>query len=103
MTNAGTISRDKLANDMKIVIAETEELLKATAGHAGEKVQGVRARIEEALAAAKSQLGDAEEATIEGVKAGVKATNTYVHDNPWPAIAIAAGVGVLAGWILGRK
>jgi ElaB/YqjD/DUF883 family membrane-anchored ribosome-binding protein len=103
MKNESSIAREKLAKDLKTVIAETEELLKATAGQAGDKVDSVRARVEETLGAAKGRLEELEEAAMENLKAGVKATDAYVHENPWPAIGIAAGVGLIAGWILGRK
>ncbi len=33
-----TASKDKLVADLKLVVADTEELLRATAGQAGEKV-----------------------------------------------------------------
>ncbi|MCD6044423.1 MAG: C-terminal glycine zipper region, partial [Burkholderiales bacterium] len=29
--------------------------------------------------------------------------NRQVHDNPWTAVGVAAGVGVLIGLLLGRK
>ena len=103
MSDANSLARDKLEKDLKLVISETEELLKATAGQAGEKVQAVRARVEETLASAKAQMGDFERLAFEGAKAAAKATDRYVHDNPWPAIGVAAGIGLIAGWILGRK
>jgi ElaB/YqjD/DUF883 family membrane-anchored ribosome-binding protein len=30
-------------------------------------------------------------------------TNAYVHDNPWPSIGVAAGVGLLVGLLIGRR
>lgn len=102
-TNASAVAREKLEKDLHSVMAETEELLKATAGQAGEKIQSVRARVEQTLATAKAEAGDLERIALEGAKAAAKATDRYVHENPWPAIGVAAGVGLIAGWILGRK
>jgi len=35
--------------------------------------------------------------------AGAKATDKIVHENPYKSIVVAAGVGVLLGFILGRR
>jgi ElaB/YqjD/DUF883 family membrane-anchored ribosome-binding protein len=48
-------------------------------------------------------MGELGEAGVEKAKAAAKATDTYVHENPWQAVGVAAGVGFLIGWVLGRK
>jgi ElaB/YqjD/DUF883 family membrane-anchored ribosome-binding protein len=103
MADANAVAREKMEKDLKKVISETEELLKATAGQAGEKIEGVRARVEQTLESAKERMGSLEQLTLESAKAAAQATDVYVHENPWPAIGVAAGVGLIAGWILGRK
>ncbi len=95
--------KQKLAADFRAVIADTEELLKATASQAGEKINAARARAEESLSAAKARLDEIEDAAVEKAKAAAKATDTYVHENPWQAIGIAAGIGFLVGLLVSRK
>jgi ElaB/YqjD/DUF883 family membrane-anchored ribosome-binding protein len=48
------VSKEKLVADLKVVVADAEELLRATASQAGEKVSAARSRIEASLASAKS-------------------------------------------------
>lgn len=103
MSTETAVSREKLAADLRAVIDDTEELLKATAGQAGEKIHAARARAEESLRTARARLGELGEAGVEKAKAAAKATDTYVHDNPWQAIGIAAGLGLFIGWLMGRK
>lgn len=103
MNIESTIARKKLAADLRAVIADTEELLKATAGQAGDKIQSVRARVEETLSSARARISSLEDSAVENVKASAKATDLYVHENPWQSIGIAAGVGLIFGWLLGRK
>ncbi len=103
MSTETAVTREKLAADLRAVIGDTEELLKATAGQAGEKVAAARARAEETLRDAKARLVAIGEAGAEKAKAAAKATDTYVHDNPWQAVGVAAAVGFLLGWVLGRK
>ncbi len=97
------ISKDKLMSDLKVVVNDTEELLKATANQTGDRVAAARIRVEESLRAAKAQLEDAQEAILEKTRAAAKATDSYVHDNPWKSMGIAAVAGVLLGVIISRR
>jgi ElaB/YqjD/DUF883 family membrane-anchored ribosome-binding protein len=96
-------SKEKLVSDMKVVVSDAEEILRATAGVAGEKMADLRERIGERLRDAKLRIADAEEALVDRTKAAARATDDYVNDNPWQAVGIAAGVGFLLGLIIGRR
>jgi len=61
-------AKDKLVADVKTLIADSEELLRASAGQAGEKISAARERIQASLATAKVKLGDAERAALEQAK-----------------------------------
>lgn len=98
----GDVSKEKLMQDLRVVVADAEELLRATAGQAGEKVSSARERIQENLAAAKERLVAAEEAVVAKTKQAAKATDDYVHENPWKAVGIGAGVGLIVGLLIGR-
>ncbi len=103
MTTETDAARDQIAKDFKAIIADTEELLKATAGAAGEKAAAARARAEETLRHARARLGEIEQTVVEKTKAAARATDHYVHENPWQAIGIAAGVGFVLGWLLNNQ
>jgi len=97
------VGRDKLVADMKAVIADADDLLKATAGQAGEKVQAARARAEESVRRARAKLEDAEEAAVAKAKAAAQATDEYVHANPWKAVGLAGAIGVIIGMLISRR
>ena len=97
------VSKDKLVADLKVVVADAEELLRATASQAGEKVSAARERIQASLAAAKIKLSDAERAALEKAKEAAKITDEYVHDHPWHAVGVAAGIGLVLGLLIGRR
>ena len=103
MDTEAAVAKDKLVQDFKIVIADTEELLKATASLAGEKAASARERIQDSLQRAKVKLADVEEAVVAKGKQAAHATDEYVHENPWHAVGIAAGVGLLIGLLIGRR
>lgn len=95
------VTKEKLLQDLNAVVAETEQLLRDTAAVGGEKVATWRSGVEQNLKSAKAKLGDLEHAAIEKAKATVQATDHYVHEKPWQAIGVTAGVGVLVGLAVG--
>ena len=98
----GDVDKEKLMQDFRAVLADTEELLRATAGQAGEKAAVVRERIQESLAAAKVRLAAAEEVVAAKAKEAANATDEYVHENPWKAVGIGVGVGLIVGMLISR-
>ena len=103
VTDFSTNNQEKLVSDMKVVVSDAEEILRATAGVAGEKVGELRERIIDRLRDAKVRIADAEEMLVDRTKAAARATDDYVNDNPWRAVGIAAGIGLLVGIIIGRR
>jgi ElaB/YqjD/DUF883 family membrane-anchored ribosome-binding protein len=98
-----TANKDKLVSDLKVVISDTEELLRATAGAAGEKVGDLRERLGVRLRDAKERLVDLEVAVIEKTKAAARATDDFVHEEPWKAVGVAAALGLALGVLIGRR
>jgi ElaB/YqjD/DUF883 family membrane-anchored ribosome-binding protein len=97
------VSKEKLAEDLKNVVADAEELLRATAGQASEKVTAARERIQGSLRNAKVKLAEVEDMVIDQGKRAADATDEYVHEHPWKAVGIAAGVGLIIGMLISRR
>jgi len=98
-----TATKDKLVSDLKVVVADAEEIMRATAGAAGEKVGELRERIELRLRDAKERLADAEAAIVDKTKAAARATDDFVHEQPWKAVGVAAALGLALGVLIGRR
>lgn len=103
MTPDSAVTKEKLVQDLKIVISDAEELLRATASQAGEKVSAAREKIQESLNRAKVKLADVEDVIIDKSKQAARATDEYVHDHPWRAVGIAAGIGFIIGLLISRR
>ena len=103
MNDMTAVHKDKLMNDLRVVIADAEELLRATAGQAGDKLGDLRAKAQDHLASAKIKLADAEAAVVDKAKQAGRVADDYVHDNPWGAVGVAAGIGFLVGLLIGRR
>lgn len=92
-----------MIDDIKLVVADAEALLKETAHQGGERMTEVRAKAEESIRAMKVRLAGAQTALLVQTKAAAKATDVYVHENPWQAAGVAAAVGVLIGLLIARR
>jgi ElaB/YqjD/DUF883 family membrane-anchored ribosome-binding protein len=103
MTEVNDVSKEKLIADFKVVVADAEELLRATANQAGDKAADLRVKIQSRLADAKLKLADAEALMVDRAKLAGRAADDYVHDNPWRSVGIAAGVGLVIGLLIGRR
>jgi len=97
------VTRDKLLADVRIVLADAEDLLRATASMTGDKATELRERAAESIKRAKVRLQDAQDAAAERTKAMAHATDDYVHEHPWQAVGAAAGIGFLLGLLVGRR
>ena len=96
-------NKEKLVSDLKVVISDTEELLRATAGAAGDKVGDLRERLAVRLRDTKERIVDLEVALVEKSKAAARATDDFVHEEPWKAVGVAAAVGLALGVLIGRR
>lgn len=96
-------NKDKLVADLKAVVADADEIMRATAGAAGEKVGELRERIALRLRDAKERLADAEAIVVDKTKAAARATDDFVHDQPWKAVGVAAALGLALGVLIGRR
>ncbi|HKW39330.1 MAG TPA: DUF883 family protein [Burkholderiales bacterium] len=96
-------AKDRLVTDFGVVIDDTEKLLQATAGQAGEQVAAARARVQASIKAAKQKIGATEELAVQKAKATTQATDEYVRAHAWPIIGTAAAVGALIGMLISRR
>ena len=103
MTVMSTVHKDKLMSDLRVVIADAEELLRMTADQASDAAVDIRSRIQARMNQAKADLMLLQEAAVAKAKAAGHATDEFVHENPWKSIGIAAGVGMLLGLLVSRR
>ena len=103
MTESTESARDKLVDEFSAVLAEAEEMLKRAATETGDKARDLRSQVETKLLRAKLSLQELEGQAVDQAKAAARATDDYVHDNPWQAIGIAAVIGIAVGLLMNRS
>lgn len=98
-SNVGA-AKQQLLDDFAKVVADAEGLLKAVRDIPGEKADAMRASVEARLGSAKERLRLIQDGAVRKTTAAARATDEYVHDNPWPLIGAAAVAGFVLGlWV----
>ena len=88
-----------ISNDLGALAEDARALMAATADVAGDKVGEARKRLAAALDSAKHIAANVRDKAV----AGAKVADQTVRENPYQAIAIGVGVGVLIGYFISRR
>ncbi|MEO6874486.1 MAG: hypothetical protein ABI222_06650 [Opitutaceae bacterium] len=93
-------SPKELLSELQTLVAEAEQMIGDSAGEATEDaMSSLRGRYE----AMQERLSEAYDGAKKKVVAGAKYTDTTIRENPYQALAVAAGLGILVGVLLGRR
>ncbi|MEO6423627.1 MAG: DUF883 family protein [Candidatus Nitrotoga sp.] len=95
--------KSDLIKDFNAVVNEGEQLLKSVVDEGGDRANALRSKMESNLKVAKDRLRQIEGTAIETTKTAVRASDKYVHDNPWCAVGVAIGIGAVIGMLLNRR
>jgi ElaB/YqjD/DUF883 family membrane-anchored ribosome-binding protein len=92
------VTADKLMADCRMLEADIEQLLRAkNSGQTGRDIARVRAKAAESIKTAKARVADLQDAALAKTRAAGRATDDYVHANPWQVLAVCAAAGFLLG------
>jgi ElaB/YqjD/DUF883 family membrane-anchored ribosome-binding protein len=94
---------DDTGTDMQTLVKDAQSLLTAAASLTGVKADELRERGMRLLDAALGKGSEYKDQAMVKGKELAQTADVYVKDNPWRTVAVAAGVGLLAGVLLGRK
>jgi ElaB/YqjD/DUF883 family membrane-anchored ribosome-binding protein len=103
MTEMSAMQREKLMADLRVVVADAEQLLKMTADEVGEDAAGLRERLKDRLMQSRQHLLELQEMATVKAKAVGHAADDYVHEHPWKSVAIGGAIGVIVGMLIGRR
>jgi ElaB/YqjD/DUF883 family membrane-anchored ribosome-binding protein len=89
-----------LADELRIVLRQVEELVAAIGEDRDEALKEVRNRVTDAAASAKVRLAAIERAAERKARQAGAAARTYASENPWTTLSIGAAVGLVLGAVL---
>ena len=101
--DAAQVSSETLIGDFKALMADAEDLIKATAGHEEGPLSAIRSKALETLNSAKESLSSVEGTVVDKAKVVAESADEFVHRNPWEAVGVAAGLGLLIGLFIRRR
>ena len=102
-TGQGASIRDRLVDDLKLVIKDAEDLLRSTTSQASDGYQAAREKFESTLGTAKGHLTSLQGQFIDTSREALDSAQDYVERNPWQAVGIGAFAGLIAGILIARK
>jgi ElaB/YqjD/DUF883 family membrane-anchored ribosome-binding protein len=91
--------KDQAFSELKVLIEESEKLLKSSASMVGKDAENLREQISQKLQQALDSVANVRERT----RPVVDATEIYIGGHPWQTVAISAGFGLVVGLLLGRR
>ena len=97
-----SLGKQKIIEDIKVLLNDSEELVRLSASLPAEGVDALRTRLRDHVDAARNALETAQSSAQERYRASLDGTVQYTRDNPWQALGIAAGIGFLAGILVSR-
>lgn len=95
--------KDKLADDIKSVVSDAEELLRKAKSSTSEGYSAVRSELEDRLANSIVRLQEVQEELKSRARQAARVTDEYVHDNPWKSMGYVAVAGLIVGLLITRR
>ena len=84
---------DSTVSELNRIVTQAEELLKTLGEEGGAAAEAVRQRVMNTVHQARARLGEATYRAKGAAVDAARATDRYVHDNPWKSIAYGAAAG----------
>jgi ElaB/YqjD/DUF883 family membrane-anchored ribosome-binding protein len=97
------INSESLIGDFKALMADAEDLIKATASHEDGPLSAIRSKALDTLSNAKESISSIEGTVSEKARVVAEQADDFVHRNPWEAVGVAAGLGLLIGLFIRRR
>ena len=96
-------SKDKLMKDFRALLAEGETLVRSAAGTGDDALAAARDKFKSQLDALRQRYEDLQDTAVRRARRAAAASDEYVHENPWTAIGVACGVGLLLGMLIASR
>ena len=96
-------TREKMLDDLRLVIRDAEDLLRSTGKQVDEGYQAARAKFESTLSSARTGLTTLEERVADSTREAIDTADHYVQEHPWQAVGLGALAGLVIGLLLPRR
>jgi ElaB/YqjD/DUF883 family membrane-anchored ribosome-binding protein len=80
-----------------------EDFIKASTSLTGDDLARAKTSLYARVAAARAFVEEMPEAISDRARNTIKAADGYVREQPWKSMGVTAAVGLLIGFLLGRR
>lgn len=91
--------KSETASELGLLLADVEELAQAVRGEEHRLEGGLRERIDHL----RDALGEYGRSVATHTREAAHKADDYVREEPWKAVGIAAALGIIIGFLLGRR
>jgi len=91
------------SEEVRNLMGDMQDLLGRVSHVADPEIARLRAKVERGLATTKKALADGADRVQRHAKEVVTAGDSYVRDQPWQAVGIAAAAGLVVGFLVARR
>lgn len=90
-------ARERFVSDLQTLSSHAQELLQVTSTVSGESIAAAREQLQESIRVAGEHLKHLQQEAMDRGRKVVAQADSYVHENPWPSIAMGMAAGVAIG------
>jgi ElaB/YqjD/DUF883 family membrane-anchored ribosome-binding protein len=102
-TPAAAAAPSGIAKEFQDFVADMEDLIKATTSLTGDDLARAKANLSARVAAARAFVEEMPGTISDRARNTIKVADEYVRDQPWQTVGVSAAVGLLIGFLLGRR
>jgi ElaB/YqjD/DUF883 family membrane-anchored ribosome-binding protein len=100
---AADAARSGIAQEFQNFVADMEDLVEASTSLTGDALASAKAKLYSRIAAARIFVEEIPATISARARNTVKEADGYVREQPWQVVGMTAAVGMLIGFLLGRR
>jgi ElaB/YqjD/DUF883 family membrane-anchored ribosome-binding protein len=101
--SAGVAAPSSITREFRNFVADMEDFIKTTTSLTGDDLARAKANLSSRVAAARVFAEEMPRTIADRARYTVRVAHGHVRERPWQAIGVTAAVGLLIGFLLGRR
>ena len=103
MTASTSHENSATANELENLVSDVKGMLSNKELDAMPQIKALRKRVDESLTAVRETAVETAHEAARKARQAAATANEYAHDEPWQVAGGALAVGILLGFLLGRR
>lgn len=96
-------TRQAVRDEVRRLMEDVEELIRRVGDAADPEIARLRGKVEAAISTTKEAIASRGDRVQQRARETIAAGDTYVHEQPWRAVGVAALLGLVVGFLAARR